>query len=391
MKNKKALKTGKLLIGMIAAAGVIGSGFLYYKNVAASPKTVKTTALMRTELTSKVSASGTVKSAAEQNVYSNLDYPVKEILVKEGDVVKAGDVIAVLDTDTGAYDTADLDQANAQVAVDTESNNVSLCRSDLESKRKRYETNKILYDDGFISGQEIDELRKEYTDAQLKYAMAEQSYTNAVNSLTAMKVKMEKDMGRTELYAAMDGTVTRVKAKVGERPSGILFVIEDMDQLYASVDIKEFDVDSVTAGQNAVIKIEGNKQTEVAGLVDYVAVAAKESDSLSSTNVKYEAHIKFSGKDTGIRLGMNARAEIELECKNDIFAVYYDSIVTAPDGMKSVYIVEDGLVREIPVQCGMETETTVEIISDELQEGMLVITGPEAFVPGDKISAGEGY
>ena len=388
MEKNKTAKKYKLIIGIAAGVLLAGLGFSYYNNAMAATVMVKTLSLEKADLTSSVNASGTIMSAVRQNVYSTLNYPVKEILAEEGDAVTAGDVMAVLDQEAGSFDSAGIEVSNAQVAVETERSNLGLCESDLGSKRKQYETNKILYDGGFISRQEYDDYKKAYTDAQLQYEMAGQSYERALNNLESAKLTVEKDLNRIEILAPVDGTVTRVKAQVGEIPSGILFVIEDMEHLYANIDIKEYDVSSVDIGQSAVIRIEGSQSTEITGKVNYIASAAKESQNTSSTNVKYETHINFSGKDTGIRLGMNARAEIELESRDDVFAVYYDSIVRGPNGETAIYIEENGLVKEIPVACGLETETSIEIISEELQAGMNVIVNPKEVTPGDKISAG---
>ena len=97
------------------------------------------------------------------------------------------------------------------------------------------------------------------------------------------------------------------------------------------------------------------------------------SSSSSSSSASYEVKITLDDTDDRLRVGMTAKASVILESAEGAFAVAYDCVETDSDGNSYVTAVDDeGNETKITVTKGLESDYYVQIISDELYEGMLV-------------------
>jgi len=145
IKEKKNRKTLKITIGLVALTIVIGAALIIILqpsgNANAQSQANQTIELQRTDITRAVSVSGVIESARVINIYSTQSYPVKEIFVKVGDPVKAGDVLAELDMSKLENDITqtEINLRSARISAEEElrSNNNSIVNAQtaLESSR----------------------------------------------------------------------------------------------------------------------------------------------------------------------------------------------------------------------------------------------------------------
>ena len=135
LKLKKKPSKKKIILGIIVIIVVV---FIIGKIIAPKPiPNVKYKVLAKGKIVNSINVLGEIKSKNSTNVYSTLSNPVKEVKVKVGDKVKAGDILALLDT--GSL-TKDVEQASA-TTVATESN----AKTELNSKKKAYDNSLYLY------------------------------------------------------------------------------------------------------------------------------------------------------------------------------------------------------------------------------------------------------
>lgn len=89
---------------------------------------------------------------------------------------------------------------------------------------------------------------------------------------------------------------------------------------------------------------------------------------------------------------MNAKVNIIVEEKKGALAVPYDAVITDVDGTSYIYVAQqDGnkyTAKKVIVTIGMETDFLLEVISDELQEGDIVITSPQGVSEGATVLLG---
>ncbi|SFC41058.1 efflux RND transporter periplasmic adaptor subunit [Clostridium uliginosum] len=416
---------------------------------------IKYTALSKGNIVNNINVLGQVKSEKSTNVYTTLNNQVKEVNVKVGDAVKAGDVLAVLDTTNlkneieQATATTDATEANAKVELDSrkkayedalylDNNDLNKEISDtnatakgaklnLDDKEKVYEYNKVLLQYGEISQQDLNKTKIDFENAQSDYDKAVISLENAKvkissdlstakNNYETAKINYDnksqrialeskkKQLEDCQIKAPVNGIVTSVNAVVGNPSTGSLFQIEDLEDVTVTVDIKEIDISNIKVGQKAEIKTDATEDTSIDGEVLSVESIAKkdnvpqiqgqgESQS-TSNNVNFQAKIKMKDLNDKIKVGMNARVNIILNEKSDIYTVPHESIVQDGDN-KSIFVAEKQgdkyIIKQVPVTIGMESDFNVEISGEGISDGIFVINDPSNYPVGSivEISGGE--
>lgn len=333
------------------------------------------TSLTKTDLIDKVSVSGTIESKTSENIFTTLPYPVQTIDVELGDVVEAGDVLARLDTSTLSKD---VEQARYNANATT-----TTTKTQYENAKTTYESSKNLYESGAIS-------KSEFQAAENSFKIAQSNYNN--RSASSALSKLEKQLQDAVIKAPINGTVTMVNAVEGSPASGVLFVVEDVDQLVIRTAIKEFDVGNVKPGQPVSIKTDGTGDISFQGIVDSISPAAKKSaagQTVSSSDVEFETVVSLVDKNPALKIGMNARLSITISEKKNVYSVPFEAVIQNEDGSNSVMIAVsqgDGYVAEaVPVETGMETDFIVEVSGAGLTEGLLVLSNPGELKPGDPL------
>ncbi len=226
------------------------------------------------------------------------------------------------------------------------------------------------------------------------YRQALQSAKTAANS-DSQEIGLEKlqlQLDNAMITAPISGTVTAVNAVEGGSSTGILFVIDNTDDLQIATTIKEYDVNRVRLGMAATIQSDGTGDDIYDGKLSSIAPAAVQSSSsgasltagtASSSDVKFDAVLDVVSRDTKLRIGMNTRVDIILDQKDDVFAVPYDAVTQNAAGETVVYALttdESGgtSFQEIPVFTGMETDFYIEISGKDLKDGMQIVSNPDS-------------
>jgi RND family efflux transporter MFP subunit len=371
-KNKKFIIIGIVVLAVIAfiAIPALTGG----KNAAALNDVAYTT-LAKSMLTESVSVTGTIESGDSKNVYTTLNYPTKEVFVEVGDIVKAGDVLATLDTANLALDL--------QQAIYNEQSSSGSAKIALDNAKTLYESNKLSFEMGEISQVELTKSLNDYKNAQL-------NYNNNSASITVQKLQDQLD--DSIIKAPINGSVTLVNVIVGNMSSGILFEVENIGSLKVTTGIKEFDVSKVKVGQKVEIKTDSTGDKVIKGTVTLIAPAASKGtngQTVSSSDVQFDAEISIDDKDPNLKIGMNARLNITIAEKKDIYSVPFDAITQNAAGDNVIYIAEKQgssyIVKELPVKTGLETDFYIEISGDNVVDGLLVVSNPGTIKPGDKI------
>jgi HlyD family secretion protein len=402
--KKKLLVGGAILIILLAL-------FLIWKPFAHSTQETagtQTFPLKKADLLDSVLVSGTVISNNVENVYSKVaSYPIKEVYFEVGDKIKAGDVLAQLDTSTLALDIrqTELNIKNAELSLKNEdsSNNYSLQNAkngvesaslELKNSQDNYDKIKKLYESGAVSSDELTQVELTLKRTQISYDNAQAALTNTQSkntsttktNLEVQKLTLEKQkktLSDAKIISPIDGTVTMVNAKVNSSANGLLFVVEDTENLIVSTAIGEYDIGLIKLGQEVIIKTDSTGDKQFLGFVSKIAPTAikdANGNSASTSNVQFDTEITMKDTDSIIKIGMNVRLTIKLNEKKNVFSVPYDAVITGADGSQFINVLEmiqkDGKshsnTRKIPVKTGMETDMYVEINSPDLLDGMKV-------------------
>ena len=191
--------------------------------------------------------------------------------------------------------------------------------------------------------------------------------------------QLHEELEKAEILSPVSGTVTAVLAEEGALGIGLLFVIQDADNLIVKTNIRELDIAFVTLGDRVEIRADATGNAVFAGSLTRIAPT---SIQMAHGTGQHSAYAEFESEvavplGSGLRIGMNARLSIATRQRTDVLAVPAHAITTNAQGERMIFIAasgDDGHIAEaITVTTGMQTQQLVEVAADELTVGALVI------------------
>ena len=232
-----------------------------------------------------VNASGKVFPEIEVKLSPDVSGEITELNVQEGDSVKKGQIVARIYADIYSIQanqaSSGVMQSQAQVANSQAS--LDALKANMDQAEKTYGMQKRLYDDKVISSNEFNIADAAYKTAKANYNAAKQGIRGgmaAVQSAQANLAKANKDLSRTAVLAPMDGVVSLLSVKKGERVVGSnmmagteMLRIADMRKIEIRVDVGESDVPKVHLGDSVIVTVDAYSDRKFKGIVTQIAVA----------------------------------------------------------------------------------------------------------------------
>jgi len=242
----------------------------------------------------------------------------------------------------------------------------------------------------------LERAQRAFEDSHIQLESSQNSLRSAQNSLeqagsrpatSAASVEIQEltlerlgnQLAEGRIVATASGVITAINANVGGMPNGVIFIIEDTENLYVSARVREHNIGAVEIGQEAIVTTEATGENAYGGAVSFISPRAV--SAAGSTSVEFDVQAKLDKPDPAIRIGMNAFLNIVIERKSGIYAVPNSAIVTDERG-SFVYAMVDDERREIGVELGIRTMVSVEISGDGLQDGLELLTDPEGLLSG---------
>lgn len=403
---KKRKKSGKKIIFFVLLILLIGGGFFASKMFTAQNTAklfLSTHTVEQGKIEQKISSTGVVKGSDSAEIGSNLNFEFIAVNVKEGDIVKKGDVLGVLDSKSlrSDYNMAvkDLQIAQAQLKEQRETAQLAVeeRQIDYNEAKRQNEIMKQLFNEGGASNDELVQSNIALEKATFALNAAKDALSKASSNGSAslgIDVKQEmisdkrENLNKANITSPIDGTVTRVNAKIGRIPTAqdqtrAMFIIENLDELIINVSIGEYDISNVEIGQKVVISSDILKNKTIEGKVTRIAPTGEVVQGANSREMKIPVEIKIIDKGD-IIAGVNAKTEIIVASKNDVISVPLESLLEI-EGEQFVLVGNDNVIKRVKVETGIESITDVEITSGNIKAGDIVITNPTAdYKDGDK-------
>ena len=387
-------------------------------------------ATMRT-IIETVNASGKVYPEIEVKVSPDISGEIVELNVNEGDSVTKGQVLARIYADI--YSTqrdqvaAGVNQARAQLANSSAS--IVGLQATLENAKQVYERQLRLYNDKVTSRQEFEQAQQAYRSAEANFNGAREGLKGtqaAISGAEAQLARANKDLSRTTLVAPMNGIISLLAVKKGERVVGTaqmagteMMRVADMRSIEIRVDVGENDIPKVKIGDTAIVEVDAYTNRKFKGLVYKIANpnTAASAAGGSSEVTNYKVHIRLlassyqdllvAGNSFPFRPGMSASADIQTKTKVNVLSVPLNAVTTrdksegkagasagkvdkkeeaAPasdkksletdDTEEVVFVLQkDNHVKKVKVKTDIQDLNYIEIISG-IAAGDQVITGP---------------
>jgi HlyD family secretion protein len=400
-------------------------------------------------ITETVNANGKVYPEVEVKVSPDISGEIVELNVVEGDSVRKGQVLARIYADI--YNSqrdqaaAVVNQYQAQVLNSTAQ--LDALKATLDQAEITYKRQKQLLDDKVISRAEFEQADQAIKTARAQYNAAVQGIKGSqasVQSARAQLARANKDVSRATLVAPMDGVVSLLAVKKGERVVGTaqmagteMLRVADMSVMELRVNVGENDIPKVQLNDSAVVEVDAYSNRKFKGIVTKIAssnTTASQSSVTATAGTEvtnYEVHIRLlresyadlvageRSKSSPFRPGMNASADIQTKTHENVLAVPINAVtvrdkkgeglnsskddekennrdnsnllVNTEDLEEVVFVLQsdNATVKKVKVKTDIQDINYIEVVSG-LTAGDQVVSGPYNVVSktlkdGDKV------
>jgi len=408
MKKKIGIAVVIVIIGLVVAkkVGWIGSNDATKVSVESAAKR---------DIVETVSASGKVQPEKEIKITADVSGEIVELYVKEGDVVKKGTLLCKINPEIylSSLDRAEAAVNGSVANLSSSKSRLAQAQSQFQKAELTYNRNKKLFDDKVISLQDFESIKSAFEVAKAEVDAARMAIASGeftIKSSQASLKESRENLNKTNIYAPVDGTVSKLSKEKGERVVGTnmmegteIMRLANLNEMEVNVDVSESDIVRVSRGDTAEIEIDAYLGRKFKGVVTEVANSATISGVQSTdqvTNYTVKARILresyqdlLAGKSADFspfRPGMSTTIDI---ITNRVLSVLSVPIaaVTTRDSLKSeskktaevtnskvkecVFIVVDGKVKMKFVKTGIQDNMNIQIL-EGLTADDKVVTSP---------------
>jgi len=386
-------------------------------------KQIETAKVDEITIIETVSATGKIQPEIEVKISSEVSGEIIALPIKEGQVVKKGDLLVKINPDlyTSGYNRTISNLSGSKAGLNQADAN-------FKEAKATYDRSKTLFDKGIISKSDWDKAIATFEGAK---ANKESAYYN-VQSANATVKEAKDNLGRTTIYAPADGTISSLGVELGERVLGTqqmtgteILRVANLNNMEVEVDVNENDIVKINIGDSTKIQVDAYLKKEFKGIVTSISNSASEATTADQvTNFKVKVRILkesyldlLEGKPatySPFRPGMTATVDIITKRKEKVIGVPISAVVIKSDttATKSYEIKDDGEDKKVTaksdkkfecvfvkvgnkakiriVKTGIQDDTNIEVTSG-LKKGDVVIVGPYTTVTkdlnsGDKVT-----
>lgn len=417
MSKKKIYIILGILVGIIALllvlkkTGVVGNS--------KKGTEVEIAQISQRTITETVSGTGKIQPEVEVKISPEVSGEIIALPVKEGQMVKKGDLLVRINP---KLYTSGVNRS--QAGLSTTKASLSQADAQFKESKSNYERSKTLFEKGIISKADWDRAISNFEGAQ---AAKQAAYFN-VQSASATVTESVGNLGKTSIYAPVDGTISKLNVELGERVLGTqqmagteVMRVADLNNMEVEVDVNENDIVKIAIGDAAKVEVDAYMKKEFKGIVTSIsnsASAALTADQVTNFKVKVrilkESYLDLlEGKSSNFspfRPGMTATVDIITTEKINVIAVPISAVVMRTDttAARKTEVVDDKKTVETEsetvvkdekryecvfvkigdkvklkvIKTGIQDDTYIEVISG-LSKGQAIVTGPYTTVSKD--------
>lgn len=373
-----------------------------------------------------VTASGKIQPETEVKLSSEVSGEVTELLVKEGDVVKKGQLLCKVRPDVlkSGYDRAVASYSSQKAGVASSLQVMKQNEGNFVNAEATYKRNVELAARKVISASEFDAAKAAYLTAKTNLAKSKEDYISAKFQLEQSGANVQEanaNLAKATIFAPVDGVISKLSVELGDRILGTaqmagteIMRISNLSSMEVNVDVNENDINRVNVGDSATIEVDAFADKKFKGIVTEIASSSKDIGSTTTsvdqvTNFVVKVRIiadsyqgvKGGAKDlpSPFRPGLSATVDIESESLKGL-AIPIASVFTI-DKKKTeeksndnndnaskqkaklndktvkqyVYVFSAGTVKKAEVTTGIQDDQFI-IIKTGLKVGQEIVTGP---------------
>ena len=427
-----------LLITLAVVAVVVLVAVFIWRQQSAYTK-VLTAKIARQDLATVVSGTGQIKPKTYVNVGATSFGRITHLLVKEGDHVTKGQVIATVenvqpeanvDAQKATIAAAKTDIASYIAAEKTAEANLEHAKADLEQKKLDWDRAQALYKDGILAKQDFDAKKAAYDldVASVAQALAGVNQAKANTDSARGHMQTQQAMLRgdqnaldlTQAIAPFDGVVTNEPVREGETvvlgiqntEGSTIMTIADMSVVTAEVKVDETDIVNIQMGQPAEVTVDAIPNKVFKGHVTLVGdqallrstgMATSQSTTGTEEAKDFKVVVTLDNPSDELRPGLSTTAKITTAHKTNVLSLPIQALtmhnpdddkpksaggvqaasatpVVKATPIQGVFVLDKDKagklrVKFVPVTTGITGATDIEVLSG-LTEGQEIVTGP---------------
>ncbi|MBB6500386.1 efflux RND transporter periplasmic adaptor subunit [Pedobacter cryoconitis] len=385
-----------------------------------------------------VTASGKIKPETEVKLSSEVSGEVVELNVKEGDIVKKGQLLFKVRPDVlkSGYDRASASYSSQKASVGNAEEQLKQQQANFINQEAIYKRNVELFKKKVISVSEYDAAKAAYVTGKTNLDGAKQSLIAAKFNLAQMGASVQEasaNLAKATVFSPVDGVISKLSVELGDRILGTaqfagteIMRISNLNSMEVNVDVNENDINRVNVGDKALIQVDAFEDKKFSGVVTEIASSSKDVGVATTTvdqvtnfvvKVRISADsysgVKGGAKDlpSPFRPGLSATVDIQSSTVKSlsvpIMAVFVkgaakdaakddkssddngDGGDAGKDKQKSkltdkavkqyVYTYADGKVKKVEVTTGIQDDKYIQI-KGGLKEGTEIVSGPYSTV-----------
>jgi HlyD family secretion protein len=336
---------------------------------AASTPAYRLATIDRGSIIAIVNATGTINPITTVIVGSQLSGQVVEILADYNDQVKAGQVVARLNSDQIRFR---LDAAKADIAQMRAAQAVR--EVEAAEAERAYQRQFTLRTSGTTSEASFDATR-----TKAKSARAQLQVTAAqILQREAALHQIEVDLRNTEIRSPVDGVIIQRSVELGQTVAAtyqaptLFLIADDLHRMEIAANIDETDVGRIKPGQRVGFSVAAYPGREFEGMVKQIRLGS----TTMSNVVIYTAVVTIENPHLELLPGMTANLRIETAARKEVVRVPNAALRWHPPGTKAdgqhVYVLDQNVPRACPLKLGVTDGTTTEVVSG-LDRGEVII------------------
>ena len=438
--KKKIIWTIIIVVVLLLIVGVVAKK----KGLIGKPDETKvaTEKVTRRTIVEVVSASGKIAPEVEVKLSPDVSGEVIELYVKEGDQVKAGQLLAKINPEIylSNYDRTIASLNTSQANLANSKAQLAQVKSQFINAKSSFDRNEILHTEKTISDAEYESSTANFEVAKAQVVAGEESVKAAafnVKNAEAGVKESKENLSKTSIYAPVGGTVSKLNIEKGERVAGAsqfgsgteILRIANLQTMEVSVSVNENDIVRVTLNDTAYVEVDAYQNRKFKGIVTQISTSANtvgvSADQVTNFDVKIRI-MPESYKDlvpadrpneSPFRPGMSATVDIRTEIVENVLTIPIQAVTTRTDttnappkmdeqaqsdqndnnvkkkvefAQEYVFMYDNGVAKMLKVKTGIQDNMYIEI-KEGLKEGQEIITAPYREVSkklkdGDKVN-----
>jgi HlyD family secretion protein len=318
-RRRKSRRRRKILIG-IGAVLLLWIIAAIINSKREKPIPVTTDKATRRTIVRTVSATGKIQPETEVKISPEVAGEIIELPVDDGMAVKKGDLLVKIKPDSYKALVEQQEAAISSAKATNLQQKATMLKTEQDLKRAD-----DMYTKKTISIQE-------YNAAQAAYDVAKNTYESSLHEIERAEAgssQAHDQLAKTTIYSPIDGTVTVLNSKLGERLVATgqfagteVMRVADLGHMEARVDVNENDVVNVKVGDKASVKIDAYSDRRFHGTVHQIANTGKTTGAGTQEEVtNFEVKIGIDDHDVILRPGLSCTADIETDTVKDVVAV----------------------------------------------------------------------